>query len=224
MPSVKRRRAIRQCLVCHANVLDFPPPEGHGDFKQRVNMTMTKLCLTHRGRVRGAFFCALIKCTTNLFSNNQLTEFPWLVTQRPKEHTGMSPRKGFKCPFQCLSFFPALISFISLGKWLNFAEDQLGWAQWAHSHIIKSELGLNAIISAECMSFSGSSINSSWNGLQSHLLSWLPSTVQNLCILCMLAAHIHQVSATKDVLSKHFVEWLHKSDPEFRKISLGFGE
>lgn len=158
MPSVERRRAIRQCLVCHANVLDFPPPEGHGDFKQRVNMTMTKLCLTHWGRVRGAFFCALIKYTTNLFSNNQLTEFPWLVTQRPKEHTGMSPRKGFKCPFQCLSFFPALISFISLGKWLNFAEDQLGWAQWAHSHIIKSELGLNAIISAECMSFSGSSV------------------------------------------------------------------
>lgn len=31
-----------------------PPENSHGDFKQRVHVTIAKLCLTHPGRVRDA--------------------------------------------------------------------------------------------------------------------------------------------------------------------------
>ena len=59
-------------------------PEGNGNFKRRVSMTFAKLCLTHRGRVRDAFSCALTECSTNLFFNNYLTEFPLFVIERQK--------------------------------------------------------------------------------------------------------------------------------------------
>ena len=45
--------------------------------------------------------------------------------------------------------------------------------------------------------------NSTSDGLQSYLPRLLNSRGQHLCIPCMFAAHIYQVSVTKDVLSKH---------------------
>lgn len=81
-----------------------PPENSHGDFKQRVHVTIAKLYLTHQAELGMLFLCP--EHSTHLF-NSYLSEFPLFVIERQKGTWELSQiEKGSNAHHSIYPLFP----------------------------------------------------------------------------------------------------------------------